>query len=85
MARSITNVYQEQSFDLKATDLDPANWAKEGLNLANTAVYATAENQVPSAIYIESEKKIVQQQLALAGYRLANLLNFLLSDKEDIH
>ncbi len=83
LARFIMTNYPEQSFDGKSTNLDTNAWAKEGNNLAATVVYATPENQVPSTSYVENEKKVVQQQLALAGYRLANLLNVLLSDKSE--
>jgi hypothetical protein len=81
ISQLVTTTYPEQSFGVATTDLNPEHWAKEGFSMAAKSVYATPEGQVPSTSYTESEKKIVQQQLALAGYRLANLLNLLLADK----
>lgn len=83
IAKYIMASYPEPFFGARVTDLNPTSWSKEGYNLAATVVYSTPENQVPSANYIENEKKTVQQQLALAGYRLANLLNLLLADKAE--
>jgi hypothetical protein len=83
ISQLVTATYPEQSFGAVATDLNPEHWAKEGYNMAAKSVYSTPEGQVPTTSYTESEKKIVQQQLALAGYRLANLLNVLLADKAD--
>ena len=83
LSQLVTATYPEQSFGNVATDLNPEHWAKDGYNIAAKSVYSVPEGQVPSTSYTESEKKIVQQQLALAGYRLANLLNLLLTDKAD--
>jgi hypothetical protein len=83
ISQLVTSSYPESSFGSQATDLNPEHWAKEGYAMAPKSVYSTPENQVPSTNYLETEKKIVQQQLALAGYRLANLLNLLLSDKAE--
>jgi hypothetical protein len=83
IAQQVTASYPETYFGNKAKDLDPAHWGKEGTETAINSVYTTPENQLPSTSYIENEKKIVSQELALAGYRLANLLNTLLADKAD--
>ena len=83
LSQQATTSYPEPFFGAKATDLNPEHWAKEGYDMAAKAVYGTPENQVPATSYVEAEKKIVQQQLALAGYRLTNLLNLLLADKTD--
>ena len=42
-------------------------------------VYTTPENQKPDAAYLEKGKEVAEQEAALAGYRLALLLNQLLS------
>ena len=57
---------------------DPMVWAQNGLALAKNAVYATPENTVPSADYIVKGKLVCQKQVAIAGLRLADLLNRLL-------
>jgi hypothetical protein len=56
----------------------PREWAKEGLALARRYVYATPEGAVPSAQYVHMSQQICGRRAALAGYRLADLLNRLL-------
>lgn len=74
----ITSLYPEKYFDTKPTDLNVDHWAYEGLTTAISAVYSTPENQIPSEVYLQSGRQISQQKIALAGYRLANVLNQLL-------
>jgi hypothetical protein len=51
-------------------------WAQESFNIAHEAVYSDiTEHTAPSAFYINRGQIVSQQQLALAGYRLAILLN----------
>jgi hypothetical protein len=51
---------------------------KEGLKVSQDHVYTVQENQTPTNGYIEGGKQVAEQRAALAGYRLANLLNTLL-------
>jgi hypothetical protein len=55
--------YPESYFASKANELNPQDWADESFELAKS------HNQ---------SQTIIKQQLALAGYRLANELNLLL-------
>jgi hypothetical protein len=59
---------------LVANDLNPKHWQKESHLLAINA-HQTPYNQVPPTTYIEENSKVLKRQLALAGYRLAGLLN----------
>lgn len=59
----------------KAQDLEPMHWAKESYEIAKSSAYQLQEHTTPSHLYIKTQTKIARKQLALAGYRLANLLN----------
>jgi S1/P1 nuclease len=53
-----------------------SGWAQEGLHLAQTVVYAgVSRGSAPSAAYEAEALKVSEQRIALAGYRLAALLN----------
>jgi len=55
---------------------DVLDWAREGLRLAQTVVYAgVTRGDAPSAAYEAEALKVAELRLALAGYRLATLLN----------
>lgn len=79
LSNSITAHFPVEYFGAKVNDLMPENWSQEGLSLSSSFVYSTPENQVPSPTYVQKGKDIVEQQIALSGYRLANLLNKLLA------
>ncbi|MDR3492294.1 MAG: S1/P1 nuclease [Gammaproteobacteria bacterium] len=79
LTNQITAQYPIQYFGSKVTELTAADWAKEGVELAPALVYSTPENEVPSPMYITLGKQTAEQRAALAGYRLANLLNLLLA------
>ena len=59
----------------EARELDPQKWAQESNELARTVVYALAENSTPSPAYEAKAQTVARRRIALAGYRLANLLN----------
>ena len=55
---------------------DVSGWAQEGLRLAQTVVYAgVSRGSAPSAAYEAEAVKVSEGRIALAGYRLAALLN----------
>ena len=59
-------------------DLDPHTWVIESNTLAREVVYKNiTENAEPSKAYTEAAQKLVRKRLALAGYRLAGVLNKL--------
>ena len=60
-------------------DLNPDDWAQESFGIAKAVVYNLDEGTTPSAEYIAKGKKVSEERLALAGYRLAELLNKLLA------
>lgn len=79
IANSIVATYPKAYFGNAVNELDPTVWAQEGVENAKKYVYSTPENQPVSNAYIETGKQLSQKQAALAGYRLANLLNQLLA------
>ena len=54
-------------------------WARAGFETAKTQVYSTPEGQAPSAAYRAATIATSEQAAALAGYRLARMLNRLLA------
>lgn len=79
LAKLIEADYPPTYFANKTQDLNAKDWTIESYNLAKSFVYTIPENTSPTPAYIAQGQKIVAQQLALAGYRLANLLNTLLA------
>lgn len=77
LANEIQEQYPRQRLQKSVADLDPNHWAKESYFYAKTQVYKTPKGQRPSAHYIKQSREIVKQQIALAGYRLAGVLNFI--------
>lgn len=78
LAKQIETTYPPAFFAQKTQDLNPQDWTNESYNLAKSFVYTVAENTTPPPAYVAEGQKIAEQQIALAGYRLANLLNTLL-------
>jgi hypothetical protein len=56
---------------------DPAGWSREGLRIARDELYLPGllPGRAPSRAYRERAARIAERQAALAGYRLARLLN----------
>jgi hypothetical protein len=60
------------------SDLDPHTWVVESNTLARNVVYKNiTEGGTPSQAYTDAAQKLSRQRLALAGYRLAGVLNAL--------
>ncbi len=78
-ARSRANGLMEANLT-KSRDLDPSHWIAESFDLAESAVYTKPVDEgdgpfVLTAPYQAKAKTVASQQVALAGARLANLLN----------
>jgi hypothetical protein len=59
--------------------MNPADWAQQSFTIAKSFAYDLAPGSTLSSAYIAHVQQLTQQQIALAGYRLANLLNLLFS------
>jgi hypothetical protein len=71
----IVKAHPRDSFKDQVAILDPWQWSLECLELAKTVVYNLEEGSEPSAEYLAEARKTSARQAALAGYRLADLLN----------
>jgi hypothetical protein len=59
-------------------DLDPHTWVVESNTLAREVVYKNiTEGGAPSPAYTDAAQKLSRKRLALAGYRMAGVLNAL--------
>ena len=59
-----------------AAAADVLGWTQEGLRVAQTVVYAgVTRGAAPSAAYEAEALNVSERRIALAGYRLAALLN----------
>lgn len=75
LADQISTEYPKSFFSSQIENLQPATWAYESYKLAKQQVYSLQPNTTISANYTNASEILVKKQLALAGYRLANLLN----------
>lgn len=76
-AEQLTAKYPESSLP-QSKNLDPKAWAQEGAAMLKEFVYPASPGR-PDAAYIEKNRPVAERQAALAGYRLANLLNSIWS------
>lgn len=59
---------------------NPMDWAQEGVGLAQTVSYVgITQNSTPSTNYLNTATATTEQRMALAGHRLADLLNAVLA------
>jgi hypothetical protein len=57
------------------TTFNPDKWAQESHLLAANVVYNLPENTLPSEAYNTKARAVARERLALAGYRLAQVVN----------
>lgn len=75
-------MYQHPRSAFTPAQLDsvpPGQWARAGFETAKTQAYATPEGRAPSAEYQDATLDTSKQAAALAGYRLARMLDRLLA------
>ena len=76
LEKEITARYPESYFGKeKINNTNYAAWADDGAELAKKYVYSAVEEEELDANYINNGSEISKQQIALAGYRLAAMLN----------
>jgi hypothetical protein len=62
----------------EAKNLDAHDWVMESYALARDVTYKNVtEGSAPTQAYTEATQKLARKRLALAGYRLAGVLNSL--------
>jgi len=72
LARSVVAAYPPEKLPERA-ELNPEKWLDEGYQLLTTVVYPTSAT--PDEAYVVRSREIARRRVALAGYRLAALLN----------
>lgn len=76
VAHRIEKLHSLASLAAPAGSTSVSGWEHEGLRLAQTVVYRGIEsNHAPSPAYRSEALRVSERQMALAGYRLADLLN----------
>jgi hypothetical protein len=76
LARDIMETYPATNFVAQLAETSVAAWANEGFDLAKTNVYVGVQpGGAPSSDYLHKLETTASRQVALAGYRLAALLN----------
>lgn len=77
LAEAVMKDYPADSMS-ESANLDPHDWVMESFDLARTVTYKNiTEGATPSQSYTEATQKLARKRLALAGYRLAGVLNKL--------
>jgi len=75
IADDIMNEFPKSKFEKEIKELSPHAWAKEGLAISNSFVYKNIEeNKPPSPEYVTRGQKFAKEKIALAGYRLAEMI-----------
>lgn len=70
--------FPREAVQERISQLDERVWADESYVISRDVVYADIEmNSEPSAEYIARGRKVVNEQLAVGGYRLADLMDTL--------
>ncbi len=77
IAQLIMKDYPKNYFADKANNLDPHTWEAESHLLAIDA-HHTPYDKNPSASFLDEQTIVIEKQIALAGYRLGQLLNEIL-------
>lgn len=79
LTAKIASLYPQSYFGKRALDLDQQDWIDESVEIAKNVVYNMKENEPVSDAYIRLGSQKAEEQVALAGYRLANTLNQILA------
>jgi len=77
MASQIEKQYPKSAFKKKLNRMQPGGWAFESYFIAKNFTYTLGLHQHPTSAYIKKGREIIKRRIAVAGYRLAKLLNQL--------
>jgi len=82
VADRVTQEYPETALQQSLQQGDAMQWAVTANHIANNVAYTLPRGSVPSQEYAENTQRIVSRQLALAGYRLAHMINKVASSRQ---
>lgn len=77
-ANDLGHLYPKSQFSEELKDTKPMDWARANYAYANF-IYSLTEGEKPTPQYYQQGQAIAKRQMALAGYRLADILNSQLS------
>lgn len=80
LAKSITAEHPASKYGDRIDNRDFASWARESFEIATTRAYDLERGERPPAAYERRAAEIARKRVALAGYRLARLLEGELGD-----
>lgn len=81
----LTSLYPEDYFGSAVKNLDFSQWAEEGYDIAKNFIYSQVELfPVMGPEYVLTAKKICQERMTLAGYRLIRLIKAVFSTKASV-
>ncbi len=83
MAAQYTKEFPREKMASKASNMTYSTWAKESYLLSKKNVYKLPEGSSPDKAYRENGQRLVREQIALAGYRLAHLLERLIGTSNE--
>jgi hypothetical protein len=75
IARTVQQRHPQTDFTSALAVRSYESWARDGLRIAENEVYLTPAGAAPSAAYKRATYRTAELSVALAGYRLAALLN----------
>jgi len=82
-ARFIVDHYPPQAFS-ERNNMSVEMWSKESYEIAISHAYANLKpGATPSQEYLSNGEKVAYKQIALAGYRLANVLTEIFESEEE--
>lgn len=73
----IMTAYPKSDFSKEVSNTDKSSWSKESYDIAKNFAYNASNDD-----YVDAGKRLVNKQLALAGYRLSNLVSYMMSKQE---
>jgi len=75
VARNLTSVYTRDKVKKRVAITDYKKWAEESYEISRDYVYADIEyDSYPTPEYMASRRQVVDEQLVVAGYRLADMM-----------
>jgi hypothetical protein len=81
LAVSVTEQFSEENLP-EANILEVKEWSIESQKIDISVGYQACENEEPSSDYLKTVQETTTKRVALAGYRLAKLLNKIFSTQE---
>ena len=75
----IMSQHPRSEFKKETKNDSKKKWSDESFDIAKQFGYSLKEGDSPSTEFILKGDEIVKKQLALAGYRLSNLISYMMS------